>query len=365
MKEKIKEMTIEEKVGQMFIIGINKANPMSLIEKYILQDKVGGILLYKRNYKNQEDLNEVINKIKNLNSKSKVPIFIATDQEGGRVSRMPKEFENIPSANSLAKHNEEDLVEQATEIAGKMLHELGFNLDFAPVLDIKRFPNGHAIGDRAYGEDKEVVLEKGRTCVKKLQEHNVLPIIKHFPGHGATTKDSHFGIPVIKGKDREILEKEDIYPFEKLINEGVPGVLVGHFRIEGKTNGVPATMSRKFVTKEIRKKYRYSGLIITDDMRMKSVKFIYGPKDAVKKAFDAGYDMIVLKGIEKDTVIQEIVQKVKKSPKKQARVNRSVNRILKAKEKFKITDDMVEQPEGLLEECNEKIKELRKKVGMK
>lgn len=113
MEEKIKQLSVEEKVGQMFIIGIDKMNPISLLKEYILRDKVGGILLYKKNYKNQEELVKLVNSIKEINAKNPIPIFIATDQEGGRVNRMPKEFLNLPSAYRLAQYQEEDLVEQA------------------------------------------------------------------------------------------------------------------------------------------------------------------------------------------------------------------------------------------------------------
>ena len=242
--------------------------------------------------------------------------------------------------------------------------KLGFNLNLAPVLDIKRFEDRHAIGDRAFSRDKEEVFENGLTYFKQLEKFQILPVVKHFPGHGATTKDSHFGIPIIKGKQKELLEKEDEYPFQKMIQQGVNAILVGHLKIEGQTGGYPATMSRKFVVKQIRKKYHYTGILMTDDMRMSAVRRRYGKKEAVKKAFHAGYDMIIIKGIEHDTVIQEIVEKVKRNPLLEARVNRSVNRIVKAKEKIQIKDTEITFPEDLLESTNEKVREIRKKVGM-
>ena len=244
------------------------------------------------------------------------------------------------------------------------MEKLGFNLNLAPVLDIKRFEDNHAIGDRAFSRDKEEVFQKGYAYYKQLEKCNILPVVKHFPGHGATTKDSHFGIPRIKGKQKELLEKEDEYPFQKMIQQGINAILVGHLKIEGQTGGYPATMSRKFVVKQIRKKYHYNGILMTDDMRMNAVRRRYGKKEAVKKAFYAGYDMIIIKGIEHDTVIQEIVEKVQENPILEARVNRSVNRIVKVKEKIKIKDNEIIFSEDLLENTNEKIREIRKKVGI-
>ena len=244
------------------------------------------------------------------------------------------------------------------------MEKMGFNLNLAPVLDIKRFEDNHAIGDRAFSRDKEEVFENGLTYFKQLEKFQILPVVKHFPGHGATTKDSHFGIPIIKGKQKELLEKEDEYPFQKMIQQGVNAILVGHLKIEGQTGGYPATMSRKFVVKQIRKKYHYTGILMTDDMRMSAVRRRYGKKEAVKKAFHAGYDMIIIKGIEHDTVIREIVDKVQGNPILEARVNRRENRIVKAKEKKQIKDIEITFLEDLLENTNERVREIRKKVGI-
>lgn len=364
MKEKIKQLSIEEKVGQMFIIGVNKTNPIQLIENYILKNKVGGILLYKKNYKNLKELIDLVNYIKKINTVNPVPIFISTDQEGGRVNRMPKELKNLPSSHKLAQSEDENIVKQAGDIVGNMMHNLGFNLNLAPVLDIKRFPDDHVIGDRAFSEDKEIVFQKGQEYFEQIEKYGIIPVIKHFPGHGATTKDSHFGIPLIKGKNKELLEKEDKYPFEQMLKRKIDGVLVGHLKIEGQTGGYPATMSRKFVTKYIRKKYRYNGLLFTDDMRMGGVRRRYGKNKAVKKAFHSGYDIIVLKGIENDNVISEIVEEVKKSSILQSRVDRSVNRILKVKEKFEIQDKETIISEDFIEEINNNVKNIREKVGI-
>ena len=207
---KIEELNLEERIGQMFIVGMNTSNIIDKIDDLILKYKIGGILLYKKNYKNCDQLIEIINYIKKLNMSNKVPILIAIDQEGGRVNRMPEDFKNIPAAYKLASSSqEENLVKKAGEITAQMLAKIGVNMDLAPVLDVKRFENQHAIGDRAFSEKKEEVSKYGITYMKELQKQNIISVIKHFPGHGATTTDSHFKLPIIKTKMEE-LEIEEV-----------------------------------------------------------------------------------------------------------------------------------------------------------
>lgn len=358
---KIDELNIEEKVGQMLMIGMDIPNAVDKIDELILKYKIGGILLYKRNYSNYNELIELINHIKKVNSKNKVPMFIAIDQEGGRVNRMPADFENLPSAYKLAqlsKKQNEDLVKAAGEITGEMLQKVGINMNFAPVLDIKRFEDKHAIGDRAYGEDVDIVSKYGIEYMKELQKKNVISVIKHFPGHGATSKDSHFILPTIKKKMNE-LEKEDMIPFERAIKEGADAVLVSHLLIKGETQKLPASMSRRFITKYIRKKYHYKGLIITDDMRMKGVEVLYGKNNPVKKAFYAGNDIILMKYSKDEKLIENIINEIKDSPLKQARINRSVKRILKTKEKYMLNDRKIVKDENLKQNINTRIKKVK------
>lgn len=361
MKEKLEQLTIEEKIGQMLMVGIDTNDAINKVDDLILKYKVGGILLYKKNYKDYDEMLELINYIKKLNTANKVPIFIGIDQEGGRVNRMPQEFKNIPAANKLANYKEEDLVEKAGEVTAQMLSKVGINLDFAPVLDIKRFDDKHAIGDRAFSNNKEDVAKYGIKYMKKLQEQKIVPVIKHFPGHGLTTKDTHFLLPTIKEKMSQI-EKEDMLPFGEAIKDGADAIMVGHFHIKDMDNGLPITMSRKFILKYIRKKYRYRGLIITDDMRMKSVKLLYGKNRAVKKAFLAGYDIILMKCDNDEKLIEKLIETTKKNPKQAIKINKSVERILKIKEKYNVNDEEIEKDEELVKDINSKINQIQNKI---
>ena len=357
----INELTLQEKIGQMIIIGMDTNYITERIETMIKKYKIGGIILYRKNFSTYAEMLELIRKLKKLNAKNKIPLFIAIDQEGGRVNRMPKEIKNLPPANLVAEKGEIELVKTSAQITGKILKESGYNLNFAPVLDIKRFENKHPIGDRCYGENKEKVAKYGIEVMKELQKQGIIPVIKHFPGHGATKQDSHNFLPIINKKIKD-LENEDMYPFKQAIKNGADAILVGHLLIRNITGMYPTSLSRKFIAKYLRIQYRYNGLIITDDLKMKAIKFIYGADVAVRKAFEAGNDIIVFRfnKEEEKRVIEKIIKLVKSKKIKESRINRSVKRIIKTKEKYKISD--TEEIRGIdIEEINKQIEQVRQK----
>ena len=357
----VNELSIKEKIGQMVIIGMDTNYITDRIKNMIQNYKIGGVILYRKNFSTYQDMLKLIKELKELNKENKIPLFISIDQEGGRVNRMPKELKNLPSANRIASYGGEKLVAESANIIGEVLHKSGFNLNFAPVLDIKRFKNQTAIGDRSFSNEKECVTKCGIATMKALQANNIVPVVKHFPGHGATKQDSHYFLPVISAPMKQI-EDEDMYPFEQAIKNGADAVLVGHLLIMGVTGIYPASLSRKFITKYLRVKYRYNGLIVTDDLKMKAIKLFYGPDLAVRKAFEAGNDIIVFRfnKDEEERVLNKIYTLVEIGKIKESRINRSVKRIIQIKEKYHISD--VEEFSGVnIEGINKEIDEIRKK----
>ncbi len=361
----IKQLSIQEKIGQMIIIGMDTNYITERIKKMIVEYKIGGIILYRKNFGNYQEMLDLIKQLKALNKENKIPLWIGIDQEGGRVNRLPKEILNLPSANLIATKGGIEEIEKSAEIIGKILKHSGYHLNFAPVLDIKRFGNSHAIGDRCYGENKEDVTRYGIAFMRKLQQQGILSIVKHFPGHGTTKKDSHYFLPIVKEK-METIEKEDMVPFEEAIKNGADAILVGHLLIKNVTGWYPASLSRKFIAKYLRKKYRYNGLIVTDDLKMRAIKFIYGPDLAVRKAFEAGNDVIVFRfqKEEERQAIEKIIHLVHNGKLKEGRINRSVKRILKMKEKYGVSDETEIEPVNI-EEINGEIRRIREKCGLK
>lgn len=355
----LEELSIREKIGQMIMIGLDTNYITERITKMISDYKIGGIILYRKNFNTYDQMIKLINDIKTLNKKNKIPLFIAIDQEGGRVNRMPPEIKNLPSANKLASLNNIDLIKNSAKITGTLLKKSGFNLNFAPVLDIKRFKDKHPIGDRCYGETKESVSKYGITVMKELQEQRILPVIKHFPGHGATKRNSHYSLPIINSNIENLIN-EDMYPFEQAIKEGADAILVGHLLIKKLTGIYPASLSRKFITNYLRKKYRFKGLIITDDLKMKAIKLLYGSDLAVEKAFKAGNDIIVFRfnSNKEKRIIEKITNLAKKGSIKESQINRSVRRIIKIKEKYNISDNPVDNTLDI-DKINKEIEQIR------
>lgn len=360
---KIEKLSIEEKVGQLFMVGLEEKTNED-IANLIQENKVGGVVLYRKNYHTYEEMLAYVNNIKELNSKNSIPIFISIDQEGGRVNRMPQEILNLKSATKLANTKNVEIVKESGKIIGEMLNKTGISIDYAPVLDIRKFKEKHAIGDRCYGENKEDVSKYGIEVMKEMQNQGVIPVIKHFPGHGLTKKDSHFRIPKITQKI-ETLEKEDMIPFEKAIKENAEAIMVGHLIIKDVDKKYPASLSKKVIQKYLIEKYNYKGLIITDDLKMMAIQLHYNMKKAVIKAIEAGNDIIMI-GLpyrKVNKIIKFIVKEVKNGRIKEERLNESVKKIIEIKEKYKILD---QKANGFsITEINEKIKKLNEKIEIK
>ena len=362
--KKISELSLREKVGQMFIIRI-KGKEIGPEELDIIKNyNIGGIILYRKNYDTYEELVHIVNEITKINKENdNIPLFISIDQEGGRVNRMPREIKKIAPAGNIAKNNNLAQIEESAEIIAKMLNESGINMNFAPVLDIQRFEDIHAIGNRCYGKNAEDVSKNGIAVMKKLSEGHIIPVIKHFPGHGSTTKDSHWFLPSID-KSLQDLEKEDIVPFKKAIEEGADAIMIGHLMIKELDNK-PASLSEKVIKEYLINKLNYKGLIITDDLKMRGICLKYGFSRAAVKACKAGNDMIML-GMDYIIVkkaIKKMERKIKKGKISIEEVNNKVEKIINLKEKYEIRDEFTKGTN--IEEINKKIEELNNMIEVK
>ena len=356
----IKDLSLEEKIGQLFIIGLEEKTDEQ-IKNLIQENKIGGIILYKENYSTYKEMLSYVNKIKKTNRKNNIPIFISIDQEGGRVNRMPLEIEKIRNATKIAETKNVELVRKSGRIIGEMLNKTGVSMDYAPVLDIRRFEEKHAIGNRCYGENKEDVSKYGIEVMKEMQNEKIIPVVKHFPGHGLTKKDSHFRIPRIKEKI-EVLEKEDMVPFENAIKEGAEAIMIGHLIIEDVDKKYPASLSKEVIQKYLIEKYNYKGLIITDDLKMMAIRLHYNMKKAVVKAIEAGNDIIMIgmpyKKLKK--IISYVIKQVEDGKIDIEKINKSVEKIIKIKEKYNIEDN---EAKGFdIQEMNQRIKMLNEKL---
>lgn len=358
---KIEKLTIEQRIGQMLIIALEEKEitekTINIIQKY----NIGGIILYRKNYANYEEMLKLINKLKEINKLNEIPLFISIDQEGGRVNRMPFEILNLKSASKFAKTGNTQNVKESAKIIAEMLAKTGISMNYSPVLDIKNFNEKHAIGDRCYGENEQNVSKYGIEFMKELSKGGVLPVVKHFPGHGATKQDSHMTLPVVK-KSKEKLENEDMVPFKNAIQNEAEAIMIGHILVKDIDKKYPASLSKKMIQEYLVEKLKFKGLIITDDLKMLAVRLRYSLKRAVTLAINSGNNMIMIgtkyKKIEK--IIKNVSKKVKKGKIDINRINESVEKIVSVKKKYNVNDNEVAGFD--IEDINKKIEELNNKI---
>jgi len=351
----LKKLSMKEKIGQKFMFGVN-SNNIDVIINLIKQYHIGGVILYKKNYKNYEEMLSVIKRLKEANKSNKIPLFIAIDQEGGRVNRMPLEFENLKNIYDMSKKNG-DLISSNANITGRMLFETGININFAPVLDVCDDDKSKVLYKRCFYGDVSRVSENGARYVNGMKKTGVISVVKHFPGHGISKMDSHFITPVV-GDYNKVIDTH-ILPFERAIKEGVDALMVGHLVIRKLTNGMPASISSKFIKEYIRDRYKFDGLVITDEMNMLSRNILY-TFNYLKKAFVAGSDIILIKIKDRGNgIIDKCIKLTLNNPEYEKMLDESVSRIIKIKNKYNVSDN-VDYVGCNVNEINKEIVKLNK-----
>ncbi|WP_315121666.1 beta-N-acetylhexosaminidase [uncultured Clostridium sp.] len=343
IKEEIKNLTLEEKIGQMFIMKIEGQEVNENTVKLITEDKIGGVILFQNNIKDSSQLVKLINSIKKYNVENPIPLFISIDEEGGRVTRMPKEVRKLPSSRQIGRAGSKDVAYNVGLTVGEELRNFGINMNFAPVMDINNNPANKVIGDRAFGDNPQTVSELGIEVMKGLKNAEVIPALKHFPGHGDTSVDSHEDLPIIN-KDIESLEKFEMLPFKKGIEEGADVIMIAHILLPQLDKENPSTLSPVIIKDILREKFGFQGVVITDDISMKAISNKYGVGESALKALKAGSD-IVLSCYTPDKQ-EEMINFIKKSVKdgtlSEEEIDEKLYRILKLKNKYYIDDEAME-----------------------
>lgn len=331
--DKINEMTLDEKIGQMVLSGFDGTDFNDELNTLINDLKVGGIILFSRNIENSKQLKKLNLDIEEANKN--IPLFISIDEEGGRVNRLSKNIKKFESAKSIGdKGDAKHAYENGKEI-GKTLKEHKINMNFAPVLDIYSNSKNTVIGDRAFGDNEKIVETMGIATMKGLKDGNVIPVIKHFPGHGDTEVDSHIGLPIVKKNINQLYEFEFV-PFIKAIKSGADVVMVSHILMKQIDDKNPATLSHNLITGILRNDMEFSNVIITDDMFMKAITNQLSVEEASVKSIKAGTDIILIGSDVNKTklVIEKIKLAVERNEISEKRINESIYRILKLKEKL-------------------------------
>ncbi len=328
--EIIGELSLEEKIGQMLIISNSNTSMNESFKSLLEQIKPGGIIFFKENFTNYDTTKTLIEEIKKT---SKIPYLLATDQEGGRVQRLSKledkKITLIPAMGILGKTKNKEIAYQVGKVIAEELRVFDINMDFAPVIDVLSNSNNQVIGDRSFGTSKEIVSELGISLANGLIDHGVIPVYKHFPGHGNTEVDSHYDLPLISSTKEELLEN-DLIPFQNAIQNGAEVIMIGHLAVPNISNDIPASLSKALITDLLKQEMNYKGLVITDALNMKAIANRYEPKEIYEMAINAGVDLLLMP---KDPLeaINKIKESIEKGTIKESQIDQSVKKILTLK----------------------------------
>ena len=331
IEEKMKSMSLEEKIGQMLIVYDYSQEVDDELLNKLNEIKPGGFILFRKNFANYEQTQKLIS---DINSTSEIPMFISIDQEGGRVQRL-KELDDqtitlFPSMYELGNTNDENLADEVGKVMGEELRVFNINMNFAPVLDIYSNPSNTVIGDRSFGRTAETVSKMALSFSEGLKSTGIIPVYKHFPGHGNTFEDSHDTLPIINKTKEELMELE-LKPFIDAIDNGAEVIMVGHLavpKITGDTT--PASLSRKIVTDLLKKELGFEGIVITDALNMGALTSKYSEEEIYINAINAGVDLLLMPNFNKET-INMLINAINNGTIKKEEIDDSVTKILSLK----------------------------------
>lgn len=333
-------------VGQMIITGIGDFSSISKKEEILSEiekGNVGGVVLFAKNINAKNPKKELIRTIKTLQSKSKFPLFVSIDEEGGRVNRLkPKYgFPKTVSAQYLGEIDNVDSTYFYANQTAETLKELGINLNLAPNVDVNVNPKNPVIGgaQRSYSPDEMIVAKHAAQVVKAHRNINVLTTLKHFPGHGSSHADTHLGIADVS----DYWQFKELMPYKYLIDSGlVDGIMTAHIINEHlDENKLPATLSPSIINNILRKIFGYNGVVFSDDMQMHAISKHYGFEEGIKMAIEAGVDMLMFANmVEKEerrtpSEVHSIIMNLVRSGEiSSERIKESYDRVMTLKQKI-------------------------------
>ena len=323
----LKKMTVEEKIGQLFIVQAYSTNDTlneKKVEKLIKKYHAGSLIFMQGNPQKQAELT---NKYQAM---SKYPLLVSIDAEWGLDMRLKNAF-RYPWNMTLGAIRDNSLIEKFGEQLGKHCKRLGIHINFAPVVDININPKNPIIGNRSFGENKNNVTDKAIALTRGMQRFGVMANAKHFPGHGDTAADSHHTLPVVNF-DMKRLDSLELYPYYRLFDENIGSVMTAHMsipKLEPNTK-LPSSLSKKITTDLLKKKMGYKGLIITDGLNMKAAADFASSKEINLAAILAGNDLLLIPHEVPETMAY-FLKAIKDKKLTIKRLNESVRKILKAK----------------------------------
>ncbi|MGB3602372.1 glycoside hydrolase family 3 N-terminal domain-containing protein [Gordonia sp. (in: high G+C Gram-positive bacteria)] len=328
--KQLKELTLRQKLAQLLVVGVqNTADAQQVVKR----EHIGGVFV--GSWTDLAFLKD--GSAKKLSQSQKIPLMVTVDQEGGRVSRLKSLGIDLPSARQMAKDNTPEQVRALAKEAGKKMADLGITVDFAPSADVSDQPDDTVIGDRSFSSDPDTVTAYAGAFAQGLADAGIMPVYKHFPGHGHGSGDSHTG--AVTTPPLAQMQNTDLVPFRNLLKDpGTAGVMVGHLIVPGLTGpSTPASISPAAIGMlRSGKKYNapaFNGVVFTDDLSgMQAITDKYTIEQAVLKAIIAGSDIGLWLTTDRVTSVLDSLEKAVSTGRlSEKRVDRSVVRILKAK----------------------------------
>jgi beta-N-acetylhexosaminidase len=325
---------IRRHAGQLAIAGFAGYSIPPDLRLLAREFDLGGIVLFARNIEAPEQVSEVSRDVQAL--ASELPLWVSTDQEGGRVARLKSPFTVWPPMMTLGRSGDEALAERFARALAAELRAVGISLDYTPVLDIHTNTANPVIGDRALSERADEVARLGSVIIRTLQAEGIAACGKHFPGHGDTSVDSHHELPVVDHPPDRI-ERVELVPFKAAIEANVACLMTAHILIPAFDDQQPATLSPRIIDGMLKRKLGYQGLIVTDDLDMKAISAKYGTAEATVAAIAAGCDAVLLCGQDQGAqvaAIEAVIHAVEDRTLPLKRVEDALTRHRRMKERF-------------------------------
>jgi len=337
--------SLDIKIGQMIMIGYSgtSLNPFDPIVKEIKDGSVGGIILFEKNIADSNSIATLTRLTASLQKIAPIPLVMAIDQEGGKVNRLKEKygFPKSVAAEYLGTLNNEDTTRFYAQSTAKTLKETGFNTNFAPVLDLAINPENPVIVKygRSYSADPKIVTQHAQIMIEEHTKQHIVTVGKHFPGHGSSESDTHFGVADVT----KSWNKDELFPYKKLVKDGLlPGVMSAHIvNTTLDTTSLPGTLSREILQGLLREKIGFNGVVFSDDMQMHAITKEFGLEKAIELGINAGLDVIIfsnnIQNSEERTVgvVHELITAMVKDGRiPMARIDEAYERIMKMKKTY-------------------------------
>jgi beta-N-acetylhexosaminidase len=337
---------LRREIGQLLIAGFDGTGIPSELKSLAREFGLGGVILFARNVGDPEQVAELAFEAARLDPD--VPLWVSVDQEGGRVARLKAPFTEWPPMATLGRSGDVALAGRFARALASELKAVGITLDYAPVLDIHTNAKNPVIGDRALAEKAGDVASLGAAIVGALQAEGVAACGKHFPGHGDTSTDSHLELPLVEHPpDR--LRAVEFVPFRAAIAAHVAAIMTAHLLVPAIDDRRPATLSKRFVTGILREELGFEGVILSDDLEMKSIADRYAVPSAAVLAVEAGCDGVLICGGDHDlqaSALEALVHAVEDDRLRLSQIEDALNRHHRAKERFLATGVIARPRQG-------------------